>query len=52
MHKVAAKLIKKLELEKHPEGGYFKQTYGSDTIVTIEGYVGPEYFNCDLLHAC
>jgi len=41
VHRLAAKLIKKLELKKHPEGGYFKQTYGSDTVVTVEGYIGP-----------
>lgn len=44
MHKEAAKLVKKLvkklELEKHPEGGYFRQTYRSDTLVNIEGYDG------------
>lgn len=40
MHKEAAKLVKKLELEKHPEGGYFRQTYRSGTIVNIEGYDG------------
>lgn len=40
MHKEAAKLVKKLELEKHSEGGYFKQTYRSETIVNIEGYDG------------
>lgn len=41
MHKQAARLIKKLGLEEHPEGGYFKQTYRSDTIVNVEGYDGP-----------
>lgn len=40
MHKEAAMLVRKLVLEKHPEGGYFKQTYRSDTIVNIEGYDG------------
>ena len=34
-------MIKKLGLEKHPEGGYFKQTYKSDTAVDFEGYDGP-----------
>lgn len=33
-------LVRKLVLEKHHVGGYFKQTYRSDTIVNIEGYDG------------
>jgi uncharacterized protein len=41
VHKEAAKLVKKLELEKHPEGGYFKQTYRSDTTISVKGYGGP-----------
>jgi uncharacterized protein len=41
VHKEAARLVKKLVLEEHPEGGYFKQTYRSDTIVNVEGYGGP-----------
>jgi predicted cupin superfamily sugar epimerase len=32
--------VKKLGLEKHPEGGYFRQTYRSDTTVNVEGYSG------------
>ena len=43
MQKEAARLIKKLGLEKHPEGGYFKQTYRSDIIVNVDGYDGPRY---------
>lgn len=39
----AARLAKKLGLEKHPEGGYFKQTYKSGTIVNVQGYQGPRY---------
>jgi predicted cupin superfamily sugar epimerase len=35
------RLAKKLGLEKHPEGGHFKQTYRSDTMVNVEGYDGP-----------
>lgn len=27
-------LIKKLDLEKHPEGGYFKETYRSDLSIS------------------
>ncbi|MGI0048225.1 MAG: cupin domain-containing protein, partial [Nitrososphaera sp.] len=41
VHKEAARLVKKLRLEVHPEGGYFKQTYRSDTIVNVGGYGGP-----------
>lgn len=41
MHKEAARLVKKLGLEEHPEGGYFKQAYRSETIVNVEGYGGP-----------
>jgi predicted cupin superfamily sugar epimerase len=41
LNKDAARWIKKLKLEKHPEGGYFKQTYQSDLIVNIAGYEGP-----------
>lgn len=41
MHKEAVRLVRKLGLEEHPEGGYFKQTYRSDTIVNVEGYGGP-----------
>jgi uncharacterized protein len=41
VHKEAARLVKKLGLEEHPQGGYFKQTYRSDTIVNVEGYGGP-----------
>lgn len=36
-----ARLVKKLGLEKHPEGGYFKQTYSSGAVVNVEGYDGP-----------
>lgn len=35
------RLAKKLGLEKHPEGGYFKQTYRSETTVNVKGYEGP-----------
>lgn len=40
MNKEAARLVKKLGLEEHPEGGYFRQTYASDTVVNVEGYNG------------
>ncbi|HEU0048876.1 MAG TPA: cupin domain-containing protein [Nitrososphaera sp.] len=35
-------MVKKLGLEKHPEGGYFKQTYRSDTVVDFEGHDAPQ----------
>ncbi|HXG07990.1 MAG TPA: cupin domain-containing protein [Nitrososphaera sp.] len=34
------KLAKRLRLEKHKEGGYFKETYRSETTIDIEGYEG------------
>jgi uncharacterized protein len=34
-------LVRKLSMEKHPEGGYFRQTYKSDRQFTLEGYDGP-----------
>jgi uncharacterized protein len=41
----AIQLIKRLRLKKHPEGGYFKQTYTADTIVSITGYEGPRHIS-------
>jgi predicted cupin superfamily sugar epimerase len=41
VHREAARLVKKLELQKHPEGGYYRQTYKSDTMVNVEGREGP-----------
>jgi len=35
--KTAAYWIEKLELEKHPEGGYFREIYLSDDIVPQTG---------------
>jgi predicted cupin superfamily sugar epimerase len=40
VHREAARLVKKLGLERHPEGGHFRQTYESDLQVSIEGYGG------------
>lgn len=37
----AAAWIRKLGLEKHPEGGYFGQTYRSKTEASIAGFDGP-----------
>ncbi len=45
MNKDAIRLIRRLRLKKHPEGGYFKQTYTADTIVNIVGYDKPRYIS-------
>lgn len=45
MNKEAVNLIKRLKLKKHPEGGYFKQTYTADTVVNIVGYDKPRYIS-------
>jgi uncharacterized protein len=45
LNKYAIQLIKKLRLKKHPEGGYFKETYKGDTIVNIPGYDKPRYIS-------
>lgn len=36
MNEKAKYYIQKLELEKHPEGGYFKEIYRSGEMITIE----------------
>ena len=41
MNRQAATLVRKLKLQKHPEGGYFRQTYRSGTKVNVKGYGGP-----------
>jgi predicted cupin superfamily sugar epimerase len=43
LNRAATQLIKKLGLEKHPEGGYFKETYKSGIITNIAGYDGPRH---------
>jgi predicted cupin superfamily sugar epimerase len=43
LNKDAMRIIKRLGLEKHPEGGYFKRTYTSETIVNLPGYDGPRH---------
>ena len=45
LNKDAVQVIKRLRLEKHPEGGYFKQTYTSDIMINIEGYDKPRYIS-------
>ena len=43
LDKAALHIIKKLGLQKHPEGGYFKETYRSDTRVNTKGYNGSRH---------
>ena len=45
MKNVVGYWISKLSLERHPEGGYFVETYRSDTILNLPEYDGPR-------HAC
>lgn len=40
LDKDAMNLVKKLRLQKHPEGGYFKETYRSQTEVNVKGHEG------------
>ncbi len=37
------RIINRLGLKKHPEGGYFKRTYTSDRIINLPEYDGPRY---------
>jgi uncharacterized protein len=37
LNKEAKRLVKKLGLEEHPEGGYFKETYRAKTLVNVQG---------------
>ena len=43
MNNTASYWIKKLNLQKHPEGGWFKEVYRSEDIAPFEGL--PERFN-------
>ena len=36
MNRKAKEYIQKLQLEKHPEGGYFKEIYRSGEIITVD----------------
>ncbi|MDY6970503.1 MAG: cupin domain-containing protein [Spirochaetota bacterium] len=47
MIKKAEYWIVKLNLEKHPEGGYFRETYRSDLL--IEKLTLLEAFSCERL---
>jgi predicted cupin superfamily sugar epimerase len=40
LNKLAKFWISKLKLVKHPEGGYYANTYKSDRVVNISGYSG------------
>jgi len=39
--KTARQWIDELKLERHPEGGWFRQCYASDILVTPEGFPSP-----------
>lgn len=41
-------IISALKLEKHPEGGYFKETYRSKGEVSIPGYEGPRNYSTSI----
>lgn len=41
MHPEASDIIRRLQLEPHPEGGYFRQTFRSDLVVTPGDGRGP-----------
>jgi predicted cupin superfamily sugar epimerase len=40
LNKLAKFWISKLKLDKHPEGGYYANTYRSDRIINLPGYTG------------
>lgn len=41
LNQSAIRLINKLNLQEHPEGGYFVETYRSEKSMNMEGYDGP-----------
>lgn len=43
MNNTAQSWIKRLQLRKHPEGGYFRETYRSKIVANIAGYDGPRH---------
>src|SRR5659263_43791 len=49
----AERLIKLLNLQPHPEGGYYAETYRSNELIPkealLERYAGPRSYGCDLL---
>ncbi|HEY3094378.1 MAG TPA: cupin domain-containing protein [Nitrososphaera sp.] len=50
MNKEAARLVKKLGLEKHPEGGYFRQTCRSNKMVNVKEFDGPRNISTAIYH--
>lgn len=40
MNERAARLVRELSLEPHPEGGYYRQTFKSSATVTADGHLG------------
>jgi predicted cupin superfamily sugar epimerase len=48
-----AELVKALRLERHPEGGYFRETWRSDVVIpasAIPGYSGPRSAGTAILY--
>lgn len=43
MSKNAKYWVDKLDLEPHPEGGYFKETWRSERVLELEEYEGPRH---------
>jgi predicted cupin superfamily sugar epimerase len=43
LNKNAEYWINKLNLQEHPEGGYFAETYKSEKLVRLPGYDGPRH---------
>jgi uncharacterized protein len=43
LNKEALYWIKKLNLQKHPEGGYFVETYKSEKFINLPYYDGPHH---------
>ena len=49
LNKFARFWIKKLKLDKHPEGGYFTNTYTSNKKIELRGYDGFRY-SCSAIY--
>ena len=45
MHKRAKDIIDQLNLKKHPEGGYYKETYRSQDAIYLEQFNGKRNFS-------
>jgi hypothetical protein len=50
LNKEVARWIKKLRLQKHPEGGYFKETHRSDLTIEIAGHEGPRQISTSIYY--